>query len=180
MGPSLGIAMLALLLASGTAHATPSPRATVLPPEAMHLANAAPSIDVLIDRLLHALEAKDVEALHALRVTESEYRSFILPSSVRKGEPLQIFPERESKFFWDVMNTKSLYTGQALLRSYGGRAYTLEDVTYRKGHRTYVNYEAYGDPILTVKDDRGEILEIEIGSVVDVNGQFKFMAFNSD
>jgi hypothetical protein len=139
-----------------------------------------PSIEALLDRLLHALEARDVEALHRLRVTESEYRTFFLPGSVKEGQPLQIFPDRESEFFWQFMNTKSVYTAQALLQNFGGHAYRLKDVKYRKGHRTYALFEAWGDPVLTLETDDGHKAEMEIGSIVNVRGQYKFMAFNSD
>jgi hypothetical protein len=173
--------LIPLVLAGhGVARAVPSPRATVIAPEVMRLSNAAPSVEVLMGRLLDALARQDLDALHKLRVTETEYRLFFLPGSVKQGEPLQIFPDRESRFFWELMNTKSLYAGQGLLRTFGGHRYTLKDVTYRKGHRTYAWFEAYGDPIVLTEDAEGREVEIEIGSVVVVNGQYKFMAFNSD
>ena len=149
-------------------------------PTSFELSDGAPSVDALVDRLLHAIATNDAGALTRLRVTESEYRTFIMPGSVQQGEPPQMFPERESKFFWGLLDTKSTYAGKSLLRSYGGHGYTVKTIEYPKGTTAFAWYTAYRDPELTLERDDGEIGQLRIGSIAEVGGRYKFIAFNSD
>jgi hypothetical protein len=79
-----------------------------------------------------------------------------------------------------MLDTKSTYAGKSLLRSYGGHAYTVKAITYPKGKTIFAWYTAHRDPELTLQRDDGEIGYLRIGSVADVGGQYKFIAFNSD
>ena len=169
------------LLLSATAFAAQAPSGdTPAPPPLKRpahfkLQDGAPSIDVLLKRVLDALAANDVQALHRLRVTEREYRSFVLPGAVEKGQQPQAMDEQSSKFAWDLLNTKSLYAGQAILTNFGGRRYTLKDVQYAKGQRHYAWYDTWNTTVLTLEDDAGGIRELTLGSIADVDGQFKFV-----
>ena len=144
-------------------------------PAHFKLSDGAPSIDALLRRVLDALAAKDVQALHRLRVTEQEYRSFVLPGAVEKGQPPQNLDEQSSQFAWDMLNTKSLYAGQAIITNFGGRHYTLKDVQYAKGQHQYAWYATYNTTVLTLQDDAGGMRELTLGSIADVDGQFKFV-----
>ena len=167
------LAASATLAAQGPSGDTPASPLTR--PAHFKLQGAAPSIDVLLQRVLAALAANDVQALHRLRVTEQEYRSFVLPGGVEKGRPPQAFDEQSSKFAWDLLNTKSLYAGQAILTNFGGRHYTLKDVQYAKGQRHYAWYDTWNTTVLTLEDDAGGMRELTLGSIADVDGQFKFV-----
>ena len=72
-------------------HGPSSATATPTPPERpahFELENAAPSIEALLDRVLDALAKSDVQALQHLRVTEQEYRSFVLPGGGEASSPI--------------------------------------------------------------------------------------------
>ncbi len=147
---------------------------------AFSLSEAFSSRDDLLAKFLEALRAKDAGALHRLRVTESEYRSFFVPASVKEGTELQLPSERSSKFYWDLLNTRSLYVADAMLRGFGGRTYKLRSIEYDKSPRTYAFYRADRAAVLSVEDETGKIDEIKVGSIVDVKGQYKFMSFNGE
>jgi hypothetical protein len=170
----------AVLLAAGSVPAAQKPSGDTpasprTRPRHFTLRDAAPSKEVLVQRLLAALAANDAQALHRLRVTEQEYRDFVLPGAVEKGQQPQAMDEQSSKFAWDLLNTKSLYAGQAILTNFGGRHYTLKDVQYAKGQRHYAWYDTWNTTVLTLEDDAGGIRELTLGSIADVDGQFKFV-----
>ncbi len=175
-------AMVATLLISGvvwaeggSAHAsTPPPELTR--PEHFKLANAAPSIDALIGRVLDALAAKDLDALHRLRVTEDEYRTFILPGSVRPGEPPTQYKQTDSEHAWGMLNTNSLYVAKGIIGKYGGHRYRLKGTGFAKGEQQYAWYKAYKVTVLTLEDEKGTEGELTLGSIADVDGQFKFIS----
>jgi len=144
---------------------------------AIRLSNAAPSIDTLVDQFLDALAAKDFNALEQLRVTETEYRTFILPGSVPPGEWPKEYPPTPSVYYWDIMNTKSMYSLRSLLGSYGGQHYRRKAVSFGKGTQDYAWYKAYKKVHVAVEDDQGQESEIDTGSIAEVDGQYKFISF---
>lgn len=171
------VALMAMASVGSAVGATPPITADTL--RAFELSDAPPSREELLRKLLEALRTKDAAALNRLRVTEAEYRSFFVPASVKEAAELRPPSERASKFYWDMLNTKSLYSADAMLRGFGGRKYVLKDVTYEKGPRTYAFYRADRAAVLRVEDEEGQSREIPVGSIVDVKGRFKFMSFSS-
>ena len=147
---------------------------------AFRLSDASSSREDLVNRFLEALRKKDAAALEKLRVTEAEYRDFFLPASVKEGAELQPPSERASKFYWSMINTRSLYAADAILRGFGGRTYTLKGVEHDKSPRTYAFYRADRATVLSLEDEQGQSTEIKTGSIVEVNGQFKFMSFQGE
>lgn len=144
-------------------------------PAHFQLVNGAPSIEVLLDRVLDALAKSDAKALNELRVTEKEYCDFVLPGSVAKGEPPKVLGDDASKFAWNMLNTKSFYAADAAVSHFGGKHYTIKDVRYAKGQRQYAWYESYNTTILTLEDDAGGIHELTLGSIAQIDGQYKFV-----
>jgi hypothetical protein len=144
------------------------------------LVDSAPSIEILLQRVLDALAASDAKALRRLRVTEVEYREFIIPGSVKEGEQPTVLGVEDSTFYWQMLNTKSVYKEAALLKGFGGRTWTLKAVEYAKGHAQYAWYDAYRTTVLTVVDDAGEENELVLGSIAHVDGQYKFVGLNGD
>ena len=145
------------------------------------LENAEPSAEQLIDQFLGALARKDQDALHRLRVTETEYREILMPTSVPAGEPLR----RPSKDFadlaWGLLDQKSRYYEQSLLFDYGGRQLRLKDLSYAKGERTYAGYTARQQLRLMLEDVvSGDELELATGSIVEIAGRYKFVSFIRD
>lgn len=171
------LALVAVTIASLGAATEPTGDAK---PKGFAFQDAAPSVAVLLERFLEAIERKDGRALTKLRVTEKEYRDFIMPGSAKQGLPPQFMAERDSKFFWDLLNTKSVHATEALLMHHGGKAYRLKDVRFAKGRTQYLWYEAYRAPELTLEDDAGRTVTLAVGAIADVNGSYKFVGMNED
>jgi hypothetical protein len=176
---TLTIAALALGLVAGRSATARKPRPEALPREA-RLHDAAPSIDILVQRLLAALAAGDRTALERLRVDQEEYLRVILPGNVEPGTPPQRMPADKARFFWDVMNTKSAYSAQNLLNEFGGHRYQVKDIAYAKGKKQYAWFTAYEQLRLTLEDEGGEQRELRTGSIAEVRGAFKFVSFLRD
>ncbi len=160
---------------AGDAQASPAPA----PPERpahFALVDAAASVDALIDRLLDALSKNDVQALHRLRVTENEYRTLILPGSVEPGRPARVFDEESSKFYWDLLNTHNVYAEPNIIRKFGGHTCHVKERRYLKGQQTYAWYEAYKTVELVLENEKGQQAELTLGSIANVDGQFKFIS----
>jgi len=176
------VATAGVILMSGPARAVAADAQASAPPPAPErpahfaLADAAPSIEVLLDRLLAAIAKKDAAGLHRLRVTESEYRTFVLPGSGERGEPGRVYDDVTSEFAWQKMNTNSLYAADGIIRGYGGHTYKLKDVQYAKGRKEYAWYTAYKSADLKLEDEQGKEHELALGSIAEIDGQFKFLS----
>jgi hypothetical protein len=158
----------------GDAHAS-TPPARLERPAHFQLANASASIDALVGRVLDALAKNDAGALHRLRVTEDEYRTFIIPGSVKPGEAPQVLEQDASEQAWAWINTNSIYAVQNIIAKYGGHKYRVKQTEFAKGDRQYAWYKAYKVVDLTLEDETGKEGELVLGSIADVDGQFKFI-----
>ena len=145
------------------------------------LVDAAPSSSALVDRFLTALAAKDPDALHRLRVTEAEYREILLPGSVPEGQPLKTLTPEFADFAWGRLDTRCRYYEQYLLERYGGRRLTVRRSTYEKGETRYATYTAHRQLRMELEDETtGEDGELATGSIVEVDGGFKFISYIKD
>lgn len=141
------------------------------------LADASPSVEALVDRFLGALSAGDREALSAMRVSEAEYRGVIMPGSVAPGESPQRLDEAASRYWWQDLDARSVHSSNDLLRRYAGRPLRRVDFRFDKGTRRFANHVAHRRLVVVARDERGEEFEIRTGSIVDVEGRFKFVSF---
>jgi hypothetical protein len=144
------------------------------------LSNGADSMEELIERFLAALERRDREALHDIRVSKAEYLRIIMPGSVPPGEPLRRYPSTLRRWAWDNLNTKSLYYESFFLNTLGGKQYTLDRYEYREGTQKYATYTGHKQLELVVRDGAGEEQELRTGSVVEVDGKYKFVSYIRD
>jgi hypothetical protein len=144
------------------------------------LENAAPSLDELIARFVQALRENDREALHRLRLTESEYRNIVVPGHVRVGEALRNYPPDVTKLAWDLLNTKSSYYETFLLNEFGGGEYEIEGVEWERGTERYATYAAYKQLRLKLQKPESSTVELRTGSVAEIDGQFKFVSYIRD
>lgn len=153
-------------------------RASVEPVE---LTNAFSSPDALIDALLRALERDDPGALRRLRITEAEYREIILPGSLREGQPLRRYPKEAADFAWSHLDTRSAYHELALMHGYRGRRFRVKAVEYDKGIGTYANHTAHKQLRLTLEEaGDGKEVRLATGSIVEIDGRYKFISFIAD
>lgn len=144
------------------------------------LENAAPSLDALLARFVQALRDNDREALRRLRLTESEYRSIVVPGHVPVGEPLRNYPPDVTKLAWDLLNTKSSYYETFLLNEFGGGEYEIEGVEWERGTERYATYAAYKQLRLKLQKPESSIVELRTGSAAEIDGQFKFVSYIRD
>ena len=119
MQRAISIVFAIVTLACGTAASGETNRI----PEAgplRALDDAEPSAEQLIDRFLGALAHRDPGALRRLRVTETEYREILMPTSVPEGQPLRRPSKEFADLAWGLIDEKSRYYEQSLLSQYGG------------------------------------------------------------
>ena len=145
------------------------------------LENAEPSAEQLIDQFLGALARKDPDALHRLRVNETEYREILMPTSVPEGQPLRRPSKEFADLAWGLIDQKSRYYEQSLLIQYGGLQLRLKDVSYDKGEQRFAGYTARRQLRLRLEDEStGAELELGTGSIVEIAGGYKFVSFIRD
>ena len=150
------------------------------PAPAAKLQHGAPSIDRLIDEFVAAINDRDKEKLRQLRVSQDEYLGLILPGSVEPGQRRPQYNQEESEYLWGTLNGKSIYAEANLIASYGGHHATVTAKEFRKGKKQYADYTAYKQLMLTLKDDKGTEATMRIGSIAEVDGQFKFISYVRD
>jgi len=172
-----------LLITASVAHAfaaTPTDTAGEQRP-ALRLTNGESSVERLVERFRRALIDKDKQALRALRVTQDEYVEIIMAGGIDPGQPRgSDYSEQAKQYFWGVLNGRSIYTEANLLAEYGGHPFKVTDVTYRKGVKQYADYRAYKQLELTLEDDAGRVDRLRIGSIAEIDGQFKFISYVRD
>ena len=155
----------------------PSPTATAPAPE---LAGAAPSVDALVERLLAAVAANDAAGLRALRVTEAEYLGIIVPWTVPPGQVPRGTSTKSAAYMWRALDTRSNHFMQALLDEFGGHTLRRTALDFTKDPQTFAGYTAYGKLKLDIVDANGRHGVLRSGTIVDVNGQYKFIGLNWD
>jgi len=147
---------------------------------AARLQDGAASIESLIDDFVHAINDRDKARLRQLRVSQNEYVAVILPGSVQPGERRPQYNQEEAEYLWGIVNGKSIYAEAGLLASFGGHHATVTGKEFRKGTTKYADYTAYKQLVLTLKDDKGTEATMRIGSIAEVDGQFKFISYVRD
>jgi len=172
----VALMMVGLGLASVTIAS--EPEATSVAQKA--LVNGEPSIDALLERFRDALSRKDKAGLRALRLTQDEYLGIVLPGSVSPGQPWAKYSEQAQKYFWGLLNGKSIYSEAALLNDFGGRSLKVTAVRYHKGTQDYANYRDYKQLVLKIEDDTGNVEQMRLGSVAEIGGQYKFISYVRD
>lgn len=168
---ALCVAAVSLLGLPSAPPPEPAPR--------IELTGAASSQTELIERLLAALAAKDLDALHALRATESEWKA-MYEWQVPVGAPPRTSPAKVQDLAWGILNTKSLYYERYLMAVYGGRNWQVKAVSFKKGTGEWAGYRVHRQLRLAVVSDDGKETVLATGSIVDIDGRFKFGSFVRD
>jgi len=140
----------------------------------------SPSIDVLLDRFLAALEKRDRAGLHRLRVSEEEYLGLIVPYTVEPGQPPREVSARPKQYFWQVLDEKSRLFGDVLLERFGGRHFVERKLRFTEQPRKYAGYAAYGEVRLDLKDETGAVYHLSTGWIAETSGQYEFIGFEWD
>jgi hypothetical protein len=146
----------------------------------LQLNNASDSVEDLIGRFLKALERRDREALNEIRVSKAEYLRIILPGHVPPGQPLKRYSSTMRRWAWSNLDTKSNFYESFFLNTLGGKQFTLERFEYREGTQEFARYKGHKQLELTVRDSSGEEHEVRTGSVVEMDGKYKFVSYIRD
>jgi hypothetical protein len=152
------------------------------------LSHAASSPEDLVDRVLEALEHNDVHALRELRVTEEEYREIVIPGNVPVGQAPKAARPEVADLAWKTLNTKSLYYERYLIGELGGRRYQRAgEISFEKGSKQYASFRTLRQlrAPLSLESTDGESAgkdeaTLEMGSVLELAGQYKFISFIRD
>jgi hypothetical protein len=178
----LAVAVLPLcLFAAGTlaARRAASTEAASRPP--IGLRDGAPSVDALVDELLDAIERNDKDAMHRLRVTRDEYLQIIVPGTVEKGQAPRQVSEQPREFFWSLNDSKSRYAADNILTRFGGRKPLKHELRFSRGTTEYLWYTARGQVRLDLTyADQPLPEELRTGTIAEVDGRYKFLAFQWD
>ena len=146
----------------------------------LRVTGGAATMEELVDRFLAAGRAKDRGALEEPRIPATGDRPVIIPGNVERGELLQVLKEDASDYFWGLLNTKSVYHLENILWKHGGKDYELKEVSFEKGTKEFVWFTAHRRLALTLVDESGEEVDLNTGSIAEVDGRFKFISFIRD
>jgi len=141
------------------------------------LSNACDSIEDLGKQVLEAVYNNDLERLKAMAITPEEYKSYVWPQS-----PISKIKQWQENYDFvrkQQFSRSSLALRQMLAR-YGGRQYTLVRVRFEDDTTDHTTYKAHRDARLMVKNPDGKEVVLNLfGSIVEMDGQFKIMSFDT-
>ena len=144
----------------------------------IELTEAATSQTELIEHLLATLSARDLDALHALRATESEWKT-MFEWEVPIGARPRVVRADVQELAWRLLDTKSLYYERYLMQQFGGRRWDVKAVAFKKGTEEWAGYRIHRQLRLDLVGDGNEV-ELATGSIVEIDGRFKFASFVRD
>lgn len=156
-------------------------RFSALPaPGRFELSDGASSIDELIARLMVALEAKDKASVDRCRVTKAEYIDFVLPGAGAVGDPPRHYNDQMNDYAWGTLNGKSIYFRANLMNDFGGHHYKIKGYEFRKGVHDYAWYRAHQRITIFLEAENGHDAILHTGSIIEVNGKYKFISLIND
>jgi hypothetical protein len=172
---------LGLVIAFSTATLATSDAGTSLPDDSSRppfgMKNAADSVDQLLDQFLVAIEKRDKEALHRLRVTREEYHDIIIPGTVPPGQPPREIRDEAREFYWKLLDTKARYFADVLFERFGGRHFVDRDLRFSEPTQEYAWYRAIGEVRMKASADDQQVYDLRTGFIAEVDGKYKFISF---
>jgi len=175
--PTLAAIALATLLVGCSGL---NPRASDERAGTVGLNDGARSVEELLEEFVVAIRENDPNALRKLRVDQNQYINVIIPGSVQPNEPPKEYAADFTEFLWGSLDQKNRYAERDLLTSWGGKTLSVENASFIRGVRAYRGYTAYSKLDLTLRDDHGEEVRFEMGSIAQVADRYKFVSFTRD
>lgn len=138
------------------------------------LSGGASSEREIAGMVLQALEDRNEDALHALRITEDEYKDHVFPEF---AEAKGTIP---AGFHWFHLDVRSHAGVQKSLARFGGVHLELLDVLPTRGITEYATYHLFNRVELVVRFPDGREEQVRIfGSLVHMDGVWKILSFPS-
>ncbi len=139
--------------------------------------NTFKSVDALGRAVLSLVHDRDRAGLEAITISEHEYRTIIWPQlPISKIEQWR----EHYDFVWGQHTTKSTACLASMLSGYGGRTCELIEVRVRDGITEYETFRVHRDARLIVRNENGERKVLNLfGSIIEMNGRFKIMSYNT-
>ena len=132
------------------------------------------STDQLGLAVVDALNHKDIEHLHRLRVQREEFLDWIWPEFPASRPPSN-FP---GDFAWSNMNKKCNIGMKKWITRYGGQNLTFVGIRFERPQETYDGFQLLRGTILTLQNTAGEKRDLKIlGSVVVKNNRYKLLSY---
>ncbi len=132
------------------------------------------SVDALADAFLLAVRKRDREALAAMLINEREFNDWLWPE-FPASDPAMNVPE---DFAWQNLAIKSDKGLKRILREIGGRSYLLVSVLFTDADEHFKYFTVRGGSRIEALDEQAKNASIRyVGSVVEMNGTFKFMSY---
>jgi hypothetical protein len=140
----------------------------------VELSGGCPSLEAFARAFLTGLERKDERALHALRVTRSEFETILWPE-FPQSRPITHIPLSEA---WGFATAKSLAGVSRTVGTYGGRHLTLLSADYAHAE-SFRNFTLLRDVRILIRDPRdGRMVPLAVApSVVERHGRYKALIF---
>lgn len=129
----------------------------------------------MAEAVLSAVAARDAASLHALAITEPEFRQHVWPELPASR------PERNLPFsyVWGDLRQKSETRLSATLAAHGGQRYTLEEVRF-SGETRYPGYTVHRDSVFLVRAPDGPRELRLCGSMIEKDGRWKVFSYIID
>ncbi len=129
------------------------------------------------ETVLAAVYEYDIQGLEKIAVSEDEYRSYVWPelpiSSVKQWR-------EHVDFVWEQHSRRSSLCMQSMLKKYGGNKYALKKVRYAEIPKHYGQVTVHRDARLIVSGKNKNERELNLfGSIVELNGTYKIMSYNT-
>jgi len=141
------------------------------------LPNSHETPEALSRAVLSAIEARNVNALHALALDRQEFTEHVWP------ELPAARPERNlsAAFLWGDLNQKSNITLRDTLATHGGKKYEFVSIRFLGEATQYETYRVQRESELTVKDLDGTERQIRVfGSMIEKGGRYKVFSYVID
>jgi hypothetical protein len=142
------------------------------PAPARPLQHPSRSVDELMTKMLAALEARDLPGLEQLRVTEAEHTELLWPEFPAKDHNVQ------PNFAWDMLNSRSHIGAGRAIGDYGGQELILVGVEFIRDTERYPSFVLHRGTLVHARTQTGDRIDLPfLGSVLELDGQFKFLSF---
>jgi hypothetical protein len=136
------------------------------------LADSLSSPKAVGEAVVNALNGKDKEALRAVLVTKEEYIDHMWGS----------FPASDhwpADFAYSNLNKNSTKGINRWTERFGAKNYEFLDIRFTRSVEKYDGFRLHRGTMLQVRNTKGEEKELRIlGSVVEMDGQFKLLSYD--